>query len=390
MNTINVQLSTLKKAVNQAKGAYDRKSSLEVLRCVLLEPASSTLKLTTTNLEYALRQTIEATCETTGGMAIPLKPLHDALVDFKGKAQLNIQINPATLEATFSIGEHSFTLKGFDELEYPRCFEQKDPQPWIVEGDTRSLIAAADYTLAGAAREDNRPILTGMLLESTVNTLTLTGCDGYRIHTAEWQQSSTPHSAVIPVKSLAHIVRLLNPDVPYDVQYSDNWVRISQPNLETVVSTIYGKYPDYRLIIPRRIEWQATFEIEPMLKALQTVEPAALTSTNTTDLGKWNGGFTVWAKGQDEKVLSAEVPAQMSGLYDPKVTVGVNCEYLTTAVSACQQPRGTEKNQWGFISQQARGLFVNPIAPMMFEPVTLPEKFNHAQIVIMPMALGRC
>ena len=122
---------------------------------------------------------------------------------------------------TVRCGANVSTVRGIDAEEFPLLPSGSDSDVTLPAGMLRSMI---QQTVFATAKEDNRPVLTGVYTEFKDNTLTMAAADGYRlaVRTGPLEQEfSEPRSMVIPGRSLAEVARIIND--------ADDEVRITFP-----------------------------------------------------------------------------------------------------------------------------------------------------------------
>ena len=138
-------------------------------------------------------------------------------------------------------------------------------------------------TLA-VARQEDRPVLTGVLVRVTDNAMILTGCDGYRLSEVRvplnGEGSPDPIAVVIPhadrIQNIANIL-----DAQVTMGMAEKWVVFcfegEEVRAQTEISALEGRYPDYELLIPKEdlALVKATIPTADFLRALRTVGTVA-------------------------------------------------------------------------------------------------------------------
>jgi DNA polymerase-3 subunit beta len=134
------------------------------------------------------------------------------------------------------------------------------------------------HTVFAAAKEDNRPILTGIYIEINNGVLTLAAADGYRlaVRTAQLEHAGgKPFSMVVPARALAEVGRIITED--------DDEVSITLPgerevalftlkNVLVSAQVLAGKFPDFTAIIPRSYSTETVLYTSDLLRACKRAE----------------------------------------------------------------------------------------------------------------------
>jgi DNA polymerase-3 subunit beta len=133
-------------------------------------------------------------------------------------------------------------------------------------------------TTFAAAKEDNRPILTGIYTQFDGNVLTMAAADGYRlaVRTAEIEKTFTkPVDMVIPARSLSEVARVMSDDdeeVSITLPGERNIVMFHLKNVDISSQILEGKFPDFSAIIPRSYVTSTVMYTDDLLRACQRAE----------------------------------------------------------------------------------------------------------------------
>jgi DNA polymerase-3 subunit beta len=155
-------------------------------------------------------------------------------------------------------------------------------------------------TVFAAAKEDNRPILTGLYIRFEDNTMTIASADGYRlaVRTAKLEENfAKPRTLVIPARTMAELARIIGDE--------DKEVGITLPGERdlalfyyesTVISTqlLEGKFPDFGALIPKSYSTAMTVYTTDLLRACKRAEIFARDSNHSARI------FVKPAKGPSE------------------------------------------------------------------------------------------
>ncbi|MCE2490616.1 MAG: DNA polymerase III subunit beta, partial [Anaerolineae bacterium] len=163
--------------------------------------------------------------------------------------RVDFNLEDSTRSVTVRCGANVSTLRGIDAGEFPLLPESNGSDEVSVPAEMlRDMIR---QTVFATAREDNRPVLTGVFTEFKDNTLTLAAADGYRlaVRTGELEQTfEEPRSMVIPGRALDEVARIISD--------ADDDVRITFPGERDIVlfhlnnvlvssQLLEDRYPDF-------------------------------------------------------------------------------------------------------------------------------------------------
>lgn len=250
---VSVLQEQLAKALSIVSRAVDTRSTLPVLANVLLTTDDSRLRLSATNLELSITTYIGAQVQQAGHITLPAKTVGE-LVNNLAPERVDLSLDPATNTVNVRCGRSSSNVKGIAAAEFPPVPEAADPDIVITGGALKAMI---HQTVFSTAKEDNRPILTGLYIELVGSNLTMAAADGYRLAVktmtidAHFEQR---RELVIPAKTMIEVARTIVDDekevgisLPADrdlvLFYIDNTVIASQ--------LLEGRFPDFNAIIPK-------------------------------------------------------------------------------------------------------------------------------------------
>jgi DNA polymerase III subunit beta len=332
---VSVLQENLAKGLNIVSRAVGSRPSLAVLGNVLLSTEEPRLKLSATNLELGITTWIGAKIETEGAITVPARTFAD-LVNTLPPERVDMELDERTQTLNMRCGTTTANIKGIQASEFPAVPEAEADTGITIPADAfREMIEQVVFV---AAKEDNRPILTGILAKFDGNTFTMAASDGYRlaVRTANLDAATAKAmSLIIPARTLAELSRIITE--------ADTTVYISIPpgrsqamfhleNVDIVSQLIDGKFPDYDQIIPKKHSTTIQVYTGEFLRACRRSEIFARDAANTTRIrvvpGESNlvpGQMHIMAqsqeKGDNEGILDATVDG-------PGLEVSFNVRYL--------------------------------------------------------------
>src|SRR5258708_19337448 len=200
---VSVLQENLAKGLSIVNRAITTRPSLPVLGNVLISTEESRLKLSATNLELGITTNIGAKVEEEGSITIPARIFLD-LINTLPPERVDMELDTKTNTLSVRCGSGATNVKGIDASEFPAVPES--------EADTGMAVPAAifrdmiDQVVFSAAKEDNRPILTGILAKFEDSTFTMAAADGYRLAVRTTELDSPvgpPATLIIPARAIA-------------------------------------------------------------------------------------------------------------------------------------------------------------------------------------------
>jgi DNA polymerase-3 subunit beta len=258
----------------------------------------------------------------------------------------------------------------------PQPTDEDDTIP-IPADEFREMIAMVAFA---AARDDSRPILTGVSISFQDGILTMAAADGFRLSVREIALDVEYYgtfSLVVPSKTLQELARIIDDDdefVNLVLPADRSQVLFHMKNVEVVSQLIDGAFPDYRQIIPPDTPTRTVVDTVSLLQACQRADIFAREANHTVRMSiepqdGMAGILRVTAQssetGENEVVLDASIEGE-------GMEVAFNVRYLIDVLKVIHFDRvmiGTTSVD----------------KPGVVRPVT-EDRFTH---VVMPMHIGR-
>ena len=246
----------LKKALDIVVPYIPSHPPLPVLSHTLLETHDGCrLAISATDLETSITVYIGSKVECDGAITVPAK-LFKELVATLSRERVDFRVDAATDTVHMRCGVQTSELRGIDADEYPPIKHNDERCDFMVEAET--LLRMLETVLKCAAREQNRPILTGVYMHLDRGRLTLVGADGYRLGVERLDVDYTGPKVddiTMPGGAIKKLLRVLRQHKSSEVgvKLPDERLSVTFYLPNTVISTqlLEGRFPDYASIIPR-------------------------------------------------------------------------------------------------------------------------------------------
>lgn len=261
----------LMNGINIVQKAVSSKSALPLLEGILVE-AGERLKLTGNDLEIGIECYVEADILKKGDIVINsrmfgeiVRKLPDSEISFEVTEDKNIIID---------CENSHFEIKGLGTDGFPSLPEiERENNIKLSQKNVKEMIR---QTIFAVSIDPNRPILTGVLFESTEKNITMVSCDSYRVavRRKDTKKENITANIVIPGKTLSEIGKILNQaDDDMDIYISNNQIMFDMGNCRVVSRLLQGEYFKYKSFLP---EEYSTKIIIDKAKLLASVERASL------------------------------------------------------------------------------------------------------------------
>ena len=271
---LSVLQDNLLSALTAVSKAIESRPPLPVLANILLEATEDNrLRVVASNLQISITVWIGAKVDRPGVITLPARTFTD-LISRLSKERVDLTLEEASSTVTVKCGATVSSVKGIAATEYPPVKRSEAAGVIVPAAALKSMIL---QTAFACAREDNRPILTGVYVRIDGSEMTLAAADGYRlaVRTASLADSSPSAQMVIPARALLEAARLMTDadEVCLHLGNEKNIVTLAiGDRVEISSQLLEGRFPDFAAIIPAQHTTRAVLDTQIWLKTCQTAE----------------------------------------------------------------------------------------------------------------------
>lgn len=364
----------LARGLNIVGRAVEARPTLPVLGNVLLATEDSRLRLSATNLELSITTYIGAQVQQDGAITLPAKTFSE-LVNNLSNERVDLTMDPATQTVNVRCGTTNSNIKGIAASEFPMVPSDGEASLMI---DARLLQDMINQTVFAAAKEDNRPILTGIFMRFDDNELTMASADGYRlaVRTTQLEQSTGDRlEIVVPARTLSEVGRIISEEdeaVGITLPDDRDVIMFHLKNTDVTSQLLDGRFPDFAAIIPNTYSTSMVVYTDDLLRACKRAEIFARDSANSAriyikppDNPDEPGEVVVVGKSAERGDNEGMVDASVEG--EP-LEAAFNIRYLIDALNVIHDERVVLQSNGaahpGVVRPDGREDFIAVIMPM--------------------------
>ncbi|NDJ85189.1 MAG: DNA polymerase III subunit beta [Chloroflexi bacterium] len=284
---VSVLQENLHKGLSIVNRAVAARPTLPVLANVMLSTEDGRLKLSATNLELGINTWVGAKVEQEGSITIPARLFND-LVSNLSPERVDMEVDERSQTLNLRCGGTVTNIKGIDANEFPLVPEADANMGVAVPAaEFRQMIRQVVFA---AARDDNKPVLTGVKTKIEGHALTLSATDGYRLserRTALEVGSPDALDIIIPARTLEELARVIDDSeeqVLISIPEGRSQVMFHLRDVDVVSSLVDGTFPDYERVIPKDHDTVTTVYSDELLRACKRSEVFAKDNAFTTRL----------------------------------------------------------------------------------------------------------
>lgn len=323
----------LLEALNTVNRAVPSKSTMPILECILFERKDDTLRLSATDLEISIVQTVPVQFETNGtpssaSIAVPaqrlletLRALPDMPIDFSADEDFEIRMET---------DQGHYKMVGHDGEDYPELPELEGQQEIQVEGGL--LRRAIDKTAFAVSQDALRPAMMGVYFQMNEDETRVVATDGHRLVKLELPELKTDADVdfIVPEKATKLASRIVD-DEMCTIRVDESHVSFQFETARVLARLIDETYPNYEAVIPDENDRSLVVDREDMLNAVRRVGLYSSSMTNQIRLDITSDAITISAEDVER---SSEAEEVIHCDYDSEdMEIGFNSEYLTEVLS---------------------------------------------------------
>ena len=317
----------------RAQGVVDKKSTVNVLSHLLIEPSSDgTVRLTGTDYDVVLQAEVPAQVLQGGSACVNGKSLFDVVKSLDAPT-VHLQTLPNHwIEVT--AGRSRFKLAGISADDFPEITTPTEVSWLSIPRPTfKDLIEKTAFSVSD---DETRMNLNGVFFKVEPGAdgqarLTMVSTDGHRLSRVETDveisdYAGQAHQAIVHKKGVQEVRRLLEDEAErIDVGFARGFILLRSGGSTFTVRQIEDTYPDYQRVIPPSSPVRVEADRQRMIQAVRRI--AILTSSKTyivrMELSDGRLAFTTsnpdYGEGRDE----IDIEYDGEGL-----VVGFNYSYL--------------------------------------------------------------
>jgi DNA polymerase-3 subunit beta len=324
----------LLEALNTVNRAVPSKSTMPILECVLFEREGDTLRMSATDLEISIMQTVSVQFETNGTpestpIAVPAQRLLDTL---RALPDLPIEFSAdGDFEIRMETDQGHYKMVGHDGEDYPELPDLEGQHEINVEGGL--LGQAIDKTAFAVSQDALRPAMMGVYFQMSEDDTRVVATDGHRLVRLDLPDLHADEEVdfIVPEEATKHVGRIVEDDEVCTIRVDEGHVAFDFKNARVLARLIDETYPNYEAVIPDENDRTLTVNREDMLNAVKRVGLYSSSMTNQIRLDITGDTVTISAEDVER---SSEAEETIRCDYDSEdMEIGFNSEYLTEVLS---------------------------------------------------------
>ena len=354
------------------QGVVERKSTMRILECVLLEAESRSLQVVATDLDVGVRQRREAEVLEPGSVCLPARKLNE-IVRLLSPQTVEVRSKEAG-RVELRCGASIFRIVGLGREEFPSLPQVGEDA--LVKLPRQALGEMIDRVFFAITNDDSRYALNGCLLSVRKGAVRMVSSDGHRLAFVERVMEGADPSpkaieVIVPKKTIGELARLCSEEQgeTVDFAHKDNQVLFRCGERALISRLLEGQFPNYERVIPK--ENENVFEVDAVRlgEAVRRVALLASEHSRAVRLAVAPGKVEISASSPEQGEAREVLDVAYKG---PAIHVGFNARYMLDFIEAA----GSEQISVALRDKDTQGL-LRPVG----------RKEEDYRYVVMPMRL---
>ncbi len=303
--------------------AYNNKAQKSILECIHIEAKENKIILNAFDTVTAIRTETYADIQEEGACAIPARMLSDVVAKL---AEGDITIEKGEESGIrLTCGKTTIVLQEMDANQFP-SFPVVNGNSFSLE--SHKLKELVSGTAFSVYQLPDKPIITGLLLESEDSRLNVVGIDGIRMAKMSINKNATEDfRVVVPAKAMKEAARIMGDmeEEPIRVVTDKNSCFFISDDTMIYTRLLEGEYMNYRNLIPPSFKTRVKVNVSLLEDSLNMVSVMSREmSTNPVKMLLNYDSLELSARSEYGSAADV-VPCKMDG---EGMSIFVNARYL--------------------------------------------------------------
>ncbi len=263
----NEQLGQL---LTKLQNVVAQKSTVPILSNLLIEAQNDELIITATDLTVGMRCYTEAKILEEGATTLPAKKFTQLIRELTAP---HIEITTGAQEITeIKTPSSKFKLHGMSKNEYPSLPDLAGAAQFkIRQNQLKDMFFRTSFAVS---REENRYVLTGVLMKIANGLAVFAGTDGKRLARASINIDIDPAfkgEFIIPLKAVEEMQKNLQDDGEATIYLMNDKIAVEANQCVIITKLLSGEYPDINRVIPEKSDTQVSLHREELISLLKQI-----------------------------------------------------------------------------------------------------------------------
>ena len=361
--------SQLSKAINTVSKAVSTRTTIPVLKSILLEATEDNkLKLSASDLDFSIETFIDVQVEEEGAIAVGAKLFSDIVRKLPNEV-ISVETSGGSLVLIKALNSE-FNLVGQAADEFPAIKSLEDEQDTLVF-DKNIFTDMIRKTSFCASIDESKGLLVGVLLEIGKEGFNMVALDGFRLAISrEEMTSASEKNIVISARIMNEINKIISEsgdDEDIKLILGSKRAAIYMENTKIFLRLMDGEYIKYQDVIPAECYTKVKVSKRQLMDSVERASLFAREGRNNLIICSINNNFLQITSTSEEGNVKEDLLVETEG---PSLEIGFNSKYILDALKVIEDEEVVLE-------------FSTPVKPCLIKP-TMGERFEY---LILPVRI---
>lgn len=327
----------LKRALSIVERVTSKNTTLPILENILMETKGGLIQLSATNLEIGIITSFGAKIDIEGKVALPVKVFGDFISNLPEENQIVCKADQNRIE--LESGSYRATIRSFDPQDFPIIPQPNAPHV-SIRFSAQRLKKDLTKTMISISPNATRIEFSGVCMLFGQKEVYAVSTDSFRLSEVripcEYSSgySDMLESIIVPHHTISELLRLLESgreNIVMNIEGGQVFFLLDN-DVFLVSRLINGKFPDYKQIIPQKIETGITLLRDEFQRAvkLANIFSSEKAAEVSLDIQKGSGRVTFSSESSQSGSNVSHISCPVEGV-DQKILL--NPRYILDALS---------------------------------------------------------
>jgi DNA polymerase-3 subunit beta len=326
-----IERAALLKALNHVASVVERRNTIPILSNVLLAASGDSLRLTATDLDIEVVETVKADVSQEGRTTVLAHVFNDIVRKLPDGAQIELSLGPEEGRMTLASGSASFALQVLPPDDFPDVSAGEMSHSFsLPAADLKRLIDKSRFAIS---TEETRYYLNGIYLHEAETDakamLRAVATDGHRLAQVEVELpdgAAGMPGVIVPRKTVHEVARMIEyAEAAVQVELSAAKIRFTVGDIVLTSKLIDGTFPDYGRVIPEGNDKVLKVGNSEFAAAVDRVSTLSSEKGRAVKLALADSKLIVSVNNPDSGSAREELPVDYKA---DELEIGFNARYL--------------------------------------------------------------
>lgn len=307
-----ISKSELVELLGKIQNVVAQKASIPILSNFMLAAENGELVLVSTDLTVGIKCYAQAKILEQGSVTLPAKKFFQLMREITSP---NVEITASSGESVnVKAGTSEFKMNGMNTSEFPALPDLAGAQRFKIE--QKVLKDMFFRTAFAVSREDNRYVLTGVLMQVAGGQVTFVGTDGKRLAKSHAQvnlEDEAEGDYILPLKAVEEIIKNISEEGEATIYLMNDKVAVETDSSLVITKLLSGDYPDYNRVIPQNPSISLSLHREELISLLKQVSLFTIDSSQSVRFTFTNGELRLRANSMEIGEGKVSMPVNYDG-----------------------------------------------------------------------------